>query len=806
MEPNSSFVIHISDQKEGTRKPGISARLGWIGGVPYITNLGGVGKILVNSTPIETNKPYIINVGDTITIANTHLTWHTGTKTDKSIQEPVVTEARAVTSPGPPASQPAPVYNLFVKTPEWTKEFHLRENLISIGRAPDNDIHIDHDQVSHHHAQLIEHADGYEIVDLGSGNGLTFQNKRVSRKLLADGDVVWASRSVSLKFIVILPTVEADVVFLRIATLPKVQAADHTIVLPNRPASPVISQTPEDTVVLPREAHEPPVSRTPAESVAPSEKGEEPIEVHAADQTIYIPKQVGEQTRAETPEVTVVVPKKAAKPPTPETQDDETIVHVEAALNPDVVVGQETALIDMPQVLEEDADLEFVSTTIIRDTKIPHLVIYLPDQVWEVQLTNERMTIGKGEENDVNIPDEFVSRHHASIERRGDDYVIYETQSRNGIWLDKRRVEEHTLRDGDKLSLGRAKMVFKGGFTSNDLTLIGTPSIDGKPARRPVVFVPGLMGSELWLGSERLWPNPKHLISNPEIFRLPGDPRIEARNIVSDVIIVPNIIKLRQYSALGDYLEKGLGYTRGKDLLEFAYDFRQDIRLAAQHLAESIERWQVIAPITIIAHSLGTLVTRYYVERLGGKRFVERIILMGGPHYGAPKSIASILIGPGILPLGMGDDRMRDIIATFPSAYQILPIYPCIIDQDGTYIDALKDDSWLPERQRPFLSAARSFRHELGYLSSVPSVSIFGYGLKTMLRVKVHRRSDGQWQKVDFVEEIAGDGGVPSGSAVLKESEIHPVFQEHGSLFVDDDVKMRLKVELTRSTTWQRRK
>jgi len=32
------------------------------------------------------------------------------------------------------------------------------------------------------------------------------------------------------------------------------------------------------------------------------------------------------------------------------------------------------------------------------------------------------------------------------------------------------------------------------------------------------------------------------------------------------------------------------------------------------------------------------------------------------------------------------------------------------------------------------------------------------------------------------------------------------VAQEHGALYADDDVRMRLKVELTRSTTWQRKK
>jgi len=36
-------------------------------------------------------------------------------------------------------------------------------------------------------------------------------------------------------------------------------------------------------------------------------------------------------------------------------------------------------------------------------------------------------------------------------------------------------------------------------------------------------------------------------------------------------------------------------------------------------------------------------------------------------------------------------------------------------------------------------------------------------------------------------------------SAYLPGSDIHPVQQHHGTLFVDNDVRMRLKLELTRA-------
>jgi pSer/pThr/pTyr-binding forkhead associated (FHA) protein len=775
--------------------------------------------------------------------------------TEKPLSEPSTAQTQ-VGKPPPSPRMPSvpdvpatPVYNLIVHTPQWNKEIQLKGETVRIGRAPDNDIYINDNRISRYHAKLVRQERGYEIIDLDSANGLRIENERIFQKLLSDGDVVWIARDISLTYRTIQPAPkrrggkatgetkdvaatekkaeDRTVVAGKPQTSQETEASsdvDATVVAAGRepPAAPppekasrevgidetvVAPQeiTPEDTVVASRpEAGVPPTQTSEAPTqvslpTAPSGPETTDDVLDDVDQTIVEPK--GAVPAPSMPlDATVVA--SAKKPPVPPAipAGEETVVSGERTAQ------AETEWLDVSEILERDPNLKIESGTIVRNTQIPHLVIHLPERTWEAQFTQDRMTLGRDEDNDVTIPDSSVSRHHAWVERRGRDFVIHEDQSRNGVWLGRQRIEEHTLRDGDILSLGRAKVIFKAGFTSDDLTLIGPPRIDGKPMRRPVVFVPGMMGSELWLGSERLWPNTKLIISNPEIYSLPGDPRIEPRGIVSDVVVVPGILKQEQYSRLGDYLVAGLGYQRGQDLLEFAYDWRQDVRLSAQRLAETIERWDVQAPVTIIAHSLGTLVTRYYVEKLGGKKQVERIVLMGGPHYGTPKAISVILTGPGMLPFGLGDERMRNVLSTFPSAYQILPIYPSVIDQEGKYISVLKDDSWLPPYQRPFLQAARSFRRELGFTSSVPSVSIFGYGLKTILRAKIHRRPDGQWGKVDFIEDSAGDLSVPSGSAVLKESEIHPVLQEHGSLYVDDDVKMRLKVELTRSTTWQSRK
>ena len=91
---------------------------------------------------------------------------------------------------------------------------------------------------------------------------------------------------------------------------------------------------------------------------------------------------------------------------------------------------------------------------------------------------------------------------------------------------------------------------------------------------------------------------------------------------------------------------------------------------------------------------------------------------------------------------------------------------------------------------------ACEFRRELGNTSSVPTLSIFGYGLKTAMQIQVQSDPDGIFQKAMISIEPSGDSSVPESSAVLSRTEIHPVRQYHGTLFNDKDVKMRLKLEL----------
>ena len=453
--------------------------------------------------------------------------------------------------------------------------------------------------------------------------------------------------------------------------------------------------------------------------------------------------------------------------------------------------------IDTQAQLEKTINDEYLPV-VINETSHPNLVVVTGERTWSLDLKNlDQVVIGRDENCDLFIDASNISRRHAEVQQRGEVFILNDLGSTNGTWIGGQQIDQHILQDGDTFRIGSTQIVFKRGFQEQTLTMLDD-SLPLPEGRRTVVFVPGLMGSELWLGNERVWPNVKTLFTNPEIFSYPSDLPLEARSIVDEVVIVPNLIKQDQYNRLGDYLVDELQFTRDENYFDFPYDWRQDVRISANLLGEFIEKIESEHPIVIICHSLGTMVTRYYVENLGGDERIERLLLMGGVHQGAVKGLASVLISPQVLPFGIMGERLRQIIMTFPSTYQIIPNYQVGVDQFGEEINFLQESDWLDPKFLPLWRIGRDFRNELSSQAIVPSVSIFGYGIKTICNVKINRNEFGNLESFDLQHENIGDGSVLEQSAILPGSEIHPVHQHHGTLFIDNDVKMRLKMELLR--------
>jgi hypothetical protein len=88
----------------------------------------------------------------------------------------------------------------------------------------------------------------------------------------------------------------------------------------------------------------------------------------------------------------------------------------------------------------------------------------LAGQRWNV--TAEALTIGRGMECDVVVPDRQVSREHARVRRMDDAFWIEDLESKNGTHVNGSRLaprEPHRLQDGDVIQVALAiQLIFIG--------------------------------------------------------------------------------------------------------------------------------------------------------------------------------------------------------------------------------------------------------------------------------------------------------------------------------------------------------
>ena len=105
-------------------------------------------------------------------------------------------DSRSVPSPASAQAPPDAIVRLLVRTEGDTGIVHVLGRHTTIGRTPDNDLRIDADFISRHHAVVLITPSGTIIEDLGSTNGVYINGRRISRAALKEGDKVVIGRSV----------------------------------------------------------------------------------------------------------------------------------------------------------------------------------------------------------------------------------------------------------------------------------------------------------------------------------------------------------------------------------------------------------------------------------------------------------------------------------------------------------------------------------------------------------------------------------------------------------------------------------
>jgi len=234
----------------------------------------------------------------------------------------------------------------------------------------------------------------------------------------------------------------------------------------------------------------------------------------------------------------------------------------------------------------------------------------------------------------------------------------------------------------------------------------------------PVVFIHGVLGSklrdikegdDLWLGSvdRILFSDYAEVAYDIDPETLEPLPSIAEAYAISDSAVGKDFY--------GKIVET-LGDTGGYQLAEvgkkvkpnqknyyiFHYDWRQDNVISASQLADFIDQIRIDygypgLKVDIVAHSMGGLITRYYIrygrqDVIGDNDFdqkinmygadrVRRVILLGTPNLGSIKTLYRFITGVKVGFKSIGTETL----ATMPSLYQLFPhpLNNWIVTSDG---------------------------------------------------------------------------------------------------------------------------
>jgi chromosome segregation ATPase len=76
------------------------------------------------------------------------------------------------------------------------------------------------------------------------------------------------------------------------------------------------------------------------------------------------------------------------------------------------------------------------------------------DKLLRFPLFKDRLTIGRTKDNDIQLNTAYISRRHAVVQTDGNTTRVIDWGSRNGVFVNSKRVTEHFLKNGDIVAIG----------------------------------------------------------------------------------------------------------------------------------------------------------------------------------------------------------------------------------------------------------------------------------------------------------------------------------------------------------------
>ena len=314
-----------------------------------------------------------------------------------------------------------------------------------------------------------------------------------------------------------------------------------------------------------------------------------------------------------------------------------------------------------------------------------------------------------------------------------------------------------------------------------------------------VVVLPGIMGSVLTKDGKTVWGFSGKLAGTTLLTRgatlrkelslqhdSPDDETLDdgivAEKLMPDLHLLPGISKIDGYSKLCSFIKERFEVTDGLNFFEFPYDWRRDNRHAAKKLARLTHDWlkkwrdhgNTDAKLILIAHSMGGLVSRYFLEALGGWKDTRALFSFGTPYRGSLNALDGLANGIRKGPLGL--INLTEMVRTFTGVYQLLPIYPAYDPGDGELV-RIGETSGIPyidaEKARNALEFHNEIKTAVTQNRNDPKWQKQGYQIYPIVGVEQETLQSGR--KVDNGVELlvtyknqalGGDGTVPRVSAL----------------------------------------
>ena len=123
----------------------------------------------------------------------------------------------------------------------------------------------------------------------------------------------------------------------------------------------------------------------------------------------------------------------------------------------------EEVIQDIDERISERIDLQHAEPPVRApgDRMTRLLVGNVDGQLLRFPLFKDRVTIGRTDDNDIQLTAAYISRRHAVVQTDKDVTRIIDWGSKNGVYVNSERVKEHFLKHGDMVAVGNAKFRYE---------------------------------------------------------------------------------------------------------------------------------------------------------------------------------------------------------------------------------------------------------------------------------------------------------------------------------------------------------